>query len=1145
MKLNPFYIAMHKPWLRKISRIMKLTTMIILIALLQCSARGYSQKVNLNETNTPLTKVLKEIKKQTGYVFFYDNKDVNNKNVNVHLTDASLDDALTECLKNQSLTYKIVNKAIVLQQTDVVTANKASNLVAAVITITGQVVDDKDLPLPGVTVKVKDGKAAVITDANGKFSIDVPDNKAVLVFSFVGFVKKELPATTNSPMLVKLEVDRTGLSEVVVLGYATQKKELVTGSVESIKFKEADTEIPTTMAGNLLAGKAAGLTVSTPNGLPGQSAPGITIRTPNSFNAQPVLYVIDGKIMGSGDFNNLSPNDIDNISILKDASAAAVYGSRAAGGVIVVTTKRGKKGTASIQYSFNTGEDYRTKNMALTNGVQMMNLYNQISNGGGGALGNAFSAADIANMQSINNGYGYNQLQTVYRNPSTTTHNLSVSGGTEKIQYFIGGSYVKDKGFLNNLEYDKYNFRSNITAQVAKDLTFFGGVTLNNNITSSTTSTPIGDPYGIYAKLLVWQPWQPVWTDSGKAADYGWIGNVGAETHGDGGYIRSNYLKPVINMNLTYKVPFIPGLSATASYSKSYADNRTKYFQKQYAMYATKTSTDGYIISTKDADIIGTRMSSQVNPSYIAEQATWSEDKQINFQLNYDHTFGTKNHLKGWLIYEAYNNSGSGVSAQINGFPAFTTDQWWAASPQAINQFVSNSTNYSDYANGRRSWVGQFLYDYDEKYLATFSYRYDGSMNFAPNKRWGLFPSGSLGWIVSKEPFFKKDGWIDLLKVTVSAGLIGNDNIGGWQWQDSYVNGSNAYLGTSPAINSGITYGGVANPNLTWEKSLNENFAVEMDFLNHFNARAEYWRTHTYDILGPRIVTVPPTFSRTLPPVNYGVENAQGIELTLGYAANFGKVRFNTSINASYGNAWIVTKDEAPTYPWQRTVGRSTSYVAAYQVVGMIRTQADLDNLVKNDPNYNFNGDPPMLGQLIYKDNNHDGVIDDKDQAVIRNNNNPINLGWNVSASWNGFSVDATFSGRLNQWVSVGNLTGGVEWNRLWQPWATDSWSPTNPNASLPLRQSANDGTSDAFQSNSNFWWKNASFIRLRSLTIGYSIPKVLCKKIGIEGIKFYASGTNLFTISGFNSKYYDPELRYGTDFPIMRSMNLGANVSF
>ena len=347
----------------------------------------------------------------------------------------------------------------------------------------------------------------------------------------------------------------------------------------------------------------------------------------------------------------LSPNEIDNVSVLKDAASAAVYGSRAAGGVVVVTTKRGSRvGKPVIEYSFNTGYDKRNKNAERTSAVQTGELYQRI-NPTSDPAGWAWTQSDIDYFKNINNGWGYDQLAEVWRDPSITTHNLSVSGGNDKIKYFVGGSYVKQNAFLENVSYQKYNIRANITAQLTKNLEFFGGLTLNNNINNSTTNTSVGDPAGIYRKLLVWQPDQPVWTKSGNPVDYGWIANVGAEVRGDGGHIRTDYLKPVINLSATYKAPFLEGLSATTSFSKSYADSRTKTFQKQYTLYLMK-KTGLHIFGLEDTDVTGTKMSSQVGKSYIREDVSWSGDYQLNFQLNYDRTFNNVHHVKGWLVYE-------------------------------------------------------------------------------------------------------------------------------------------------------------------------------------------------------------------------------------------------------------------------------------------------------------------------------------------------------------------------------------------------------------------------------------------------------------------------------------------------------------
>ncbi len=1016
--------------------------------------------------------------------------------------------------------------------------------------INGKVIDSKDgKPLKGATIQQINGTQSAITDENGNFKISVP-LKSRLTISMVGYTTRTINVSKRE-ITVEMDISATNMNEVVVIGYGTEKKELLSASVATMKISESDKEIPTTQMGNLLAGKLAGVNVSTSDGVPGINQPGIIIRTNNSWNGQPVLYVIDGKIMGAGDFNNLSPNDIASITVLKDAASAAVYGSRAAGGVVLVTTKKGQIGKMQIQFSANSGFDKRAKNVKLTSAIEQGQLFGQVFPGG--FYGMEYSQADYDYMKTINNGYGFNQLDAVWVNPSTTTYNLNASGGNEKIKYFVGGSYVNQNGFFRTLKYDKYNIRANITANVTKNLQFFSGITLNDNITNSNSWSSTNQE-DMYSKLLVWQPWMPAFTNGGKPFSYGWIGNFAAQANGQaGGYNDLYALKPIINLSATYKAPFLDGLSATATYSKSFTNNVNKIFATQYLTYITKQQ-DSHIWSLNDADITGTQLSSQVNPSYMQDIVTWSEDKQLDLQLNYDRTFVGGHHVKGWLIYEDYLASGSGVSAGIQGFPVYTTNQWWAASTQTNNnQFVSNSTNYSDYKTGRKSWVGQFFYDYKEKYIANAAYRYDGSMNFASDKRWGLFPSGSVGWIISKENFFKVKG-IELLKIRASMGLVGNDAIGGWQWQTSYLQGNNYYFGSPATTNVGVKYGAVVNPNLTWEKSLNKDFGVDINFLNHFNATGDYWFTHTYDILGTRVQSTPPSFSLALPAVNYGIINAQGYELSVGYNNQFGAVNFNTQILASYGYAKWVLRDINATYDYQKYNGRTTTDIVGYKVAGMIRTQTDLDNLTAKLPDYTFNGNAPALGQLYYKDLNSsqgvgipDGTIDQNDITILRKNNDPIVFGWNFGLRWKGLALDASFNGMFRQWKSIGDLNNNVEWNRMWEKWATDSWTPSRPNAMLPIRYSgaSGDARENISTATSDFWYKNASFLRLKNLVLGYTIPTQLYQRLKINRIQAYVSGANLFIISKFNKMYYDPEMSGGTAFPIMKSYNFGLNLTF
>lgn len=1006
--------------------------------------------------------------------------------------------------------------------------------------VSGQVVNKNGEPMNGVSVGEKGKSSQQVTDKDGRYRIKIAP-KGTIVFTYVGYQTVEQRIEGKTVLNITMENITSDLDEVVVVGYGTQKKGLVTGSVSSMKMDEQRRLTPTTSVGNLLAGQLPGVRIGTPNGIPG-TQPSISVRAATSFSTQNVLYVIDGKISGAGDFNNLSPNDIDNISVLKDAASAAVYGARAAGGVIVVTTRRGKEGRTQIDYAYSTGIDKRSKNAKLTDVIETGKIYNRLNP----TSPSAFTQEDFDFFEGVNNGWGYDQLDAVWRDPKVASHNLSISGGGEKLKYFVGASYVKQDAFMKNLTFDKYNVRTNITADLTDNLSLFAGLTLNNNILYGPTNTAVGDVMGIYRKQLLWQPWQPVWTDGGHPIDYGWIGNVGAEVRGDGGYIKSNNLKPVVNLQATYKIPQIEGLSASAQFNKSFANNRSKSFIRQYDMWVMKQFSPNRI-STKDEDLVSIKRSSSVGKPYISETYGWGNDYQLNFQLTYDRTFNEAHSVKGWLIYEGAESQGGGLTAGRENFPVYVTDQWWATSGDRVDSYVNGQTEYKD---GRKSWIGQGFYDYKGKYLASFAYRYDGSMKFPEDKRWGFFPSGSVGWVLSKENFFKNIESIQMLKLRGSVGMTGNDFVGGWQWQQSYKTGNSIFLGTNPVNNVGVSYGDLTNSDLTWEKTLNYNAGVDVEFLKNFTATAEYYFVKTYDILGGRIASVPPTFSRTLPSSNYGEMNAKGVELSIGYKAEKESWTYYANANASYANAVYKIQDQNITYPWQSNIDQSRSRINTYTQIGMLRTQKDLDDFVAANPNYTFNGIKPALGQLIYKDLSGkdgipDGVIDDWDISTVRPNNNPVVLGANLGVAWKGFSIDASFSGVLNQMRFVNSLADGVEWNRMWQNWATDSWTPETPDANLPIRYSANDGTRTVTNSNSTFWLKKSNFLRLNLLNVGYSIPNKVADKLGIYGARVYFSGSNLFVISGFERKYFDPEISDGFSFPIMKSYNFGVNISF
>ncbi|WP_224263423.1 SusC/RagA family TonB-linked outer membrane protein [Parabacteroides goldsteinii] len=1007
--------------------------------------------------------------------------------------------------------------------------------------VTGVVLDSQGEPVVGANVFEKGEKTnGTITDIDGKFSLNVSDN-ATLVISFVGFKNQEIAVKGRDKIDIRLADDTELLDEVVVVGYMTQKKGLVTGAVSSMKMDEKLNTLPTTSAGNILVGKLAGVSVSTPNGLPG-AAPSISIRTGSSWNDQNVTYVIDGVVRGGGDFNNLSPNEIEDITVLKDAASAAIYGSRSAGGVIIVTTKKGTRGKPVFNYSYGYSIDTRTKNSDLTSGVEAAELYGRI-NGEADPAGWAWSQEEIDHIRTINNGWGYDQLDAVWRNPVTQTHNFSVNGGSEKVRYFGAASYVKQEGFLKPYTYDKYNIRMNVTADITKDLEVFAGLAIYNTFQGNAVFENAEANYG---KLRVWQPDQPVYTDSGKHIDFGWIANNGASVDGKGGYNKSQMLKPQAVISATYKAPFLKGLSAKISYSRSWVHDLNKIYYTNYDLYQVKKSgTHNHIFSTKDEDIIGTRKTTWVGKDYIQRKSSWSGDKQFNVQLSYENVFNNLHRVSGTLVTEWYEGDGASVHGGRETFPVYMTDQFWAASSARADTWGGGDT---DWQSGRFSYIGQFSYSYADKYLLSFSFREDGSMNFAPSQRWGFFPAGSLGWVISEESFFNKSA-IQFLKLRASVGLTGNDSVGGWQWQESYKSGSSAYFGSSPSKSVGITYGSVVNPNLTWEKALSYNVGADVNFLNHWTVSADYWYRNSYDILGSRQNTLPNSFSLTMPAENYGEIHAQGFDLQLGYHGNNKDFSYYGNLTMSYGWNKTIKQDYAENARWiDIPVGKSRSYITGWEFDKIIRTQEELDAFKAEHPNYQHNGLSPELGMMVFKDlsgpdGKPDGIINDWDKVILKNSNNPVIYGLNLGGSWKGLSVDMMFSGQLgvDKWAT--DLAGGVEWNRMWKKWYNDSWTPENQNATLPKRISSNN--TKTYETASSYWLKDASFMRLKYLTVSYNLPKNQFYNKLFDDVRFFVTGTNLFVLSSFNKNYYDPEIGNGNAFPILRSVNLGVDVKF
>lgn len=1134
----------HKSsWLRKCLFIMRCILLFLLLGTMQITASvTYSQsaKLSLNMENTTVQDVLSMIEQESSFYFTYNLNQVNvNRKVSVNVKNKLVTDILDEIFKGENIRYTISDKHIVLYKAD---KSELPGVNQKLKTITGVVLDNNDEPIIGANVSIPGTSTGTTTDMDGKFTLEVPDN-ATIEISYIGYITQRISVSKKNKFSIILKEDTQALEEVVVVGYTSQKKGLLAGSVETTKFTESLAQIPTNSAAQSLVGKMAGVHISVPSGKPGEQA-SVGVRTGTTWNSSPMLFVIDGVVRDAETFNNLSPNEIESVSVLKDAASAAVYGARSDAGVILVTTRSGVSGKISVNYTANFSADFATQEVALTNLYQQGRAINQAYKNFGltAPQGSGWSDEELEWAKNLP-GQGFNMLDDTWHTPYVMNHALSVSGGSERIKFFGAANYYTQSGFMESTDYNKLNIRLNVTANITDDLQLYASVA---NTNTNYASSPTEGTDATYTKARVSFEYMPSRSPDGKWIGDGWAyGNPAAAAEGASGYRKNSWIRPEANVSLTYKLPWIEGMSVKASYLGSWNSSRSKdYTELQRFYYPIKSGENNHIIDVNNL----TNYYVSNEGAGVSASGNWWTYQQLNFQVNYDKRWGD-HHVNAAAVYEASNYNHYYVYGRRDQFPLYQTDQFWAAGSSADKQF---SNGGPDTDGGRASWVFIGGYDYANKYILNLSVRYDGSMNFAPSERWGVFPAVSAAWVASEESFLKDVEWLDFLKLRGSIALTGNDAVGGWQWQTSYMSGGNYMLGENAALNNGLQYGSLVNEFLTWEKSTGINVGVDYRFLDHLHGAVEYWHKHTFDILGNRQNSLPTTFSKTMPAENYGVINGQGFDFSVGWEDKTGNVNWHAGLNLSYGWNNVKVQDYAAgLLDWEIPVGKDRSYIAAYEG-RILRSQAEVDAFKKENPNYvmpSGGGVDLRPGSFVYIDKSgpdgvKDGVINKYDKDILYNNNNPVYMGLNLGATWKGLSVEATFTGKFHNHKNFG-VIGDYHDNQMWNmEWIENSWTPENPNANLPMlapRDYRSYGWTDV-----DFFWKKANYIRLSNLNIGYTFNFAQPLGNAISSIKVFATGTNLFYISGFG--HWDPELNpgwSGVGYPVMRTLGGGISVNF
>lgn len=1138
-------ISFEKEYLHKILLIMKLSTLFLILTTLQCYSTGYGQSsiIKLSNESQTLSNVIDAIENQTDYKIFYKTDQVDvSQEVNIDENEATVASVLNKALDGTHLSYVVMDKMIVFAREETIVQKGR---------VTGTITDAMtNEPLIGVNISIEGTTKGVISDINGNYSINVDEENASLLFSYIGYATVKIPIGDKITINVPLVPNVTNLNEVVVVGYGSQRKSDITGSVSSVKGSDL-VQLPSIRSDEALQGRAAGVVVTNNDGAPGGVST-IRIRGGNSITGgNNALVVIDG--FQGGDLSSLNPNEVESIEVLKDASATAIYGSKGANGVILVTTKSGKIGAPIVDYSYSFGVQSIVKKIDLLNGpdyARIQNIWKASQNLYGTPV-LPFTDAQIAELDKTG---GTDWQDQLFRKASLQIHQFSVKGGTDAVRYFVAGGYFDQEGLIVNTQFKRYTLRSNVDINVNKWLK--AGLNMNiindkgnippsgegtryvdilsqavNSVLRFDPATPVYDNLGNYSRTPTLYGDRDVWNPMATA-----MGSFN-ELHSTTANLNS-FLEFKIMEGLTFKVTGAAGL---------YNGDKKTY-------YNTLTK----------------------NGRPVNGIGNLTDDKSLYYQnsniLTYDKVLNIKHHLTLTGVAEQQSSINYGSDFQAQGFASDLT---------GINDIGgANQINYRSSYDSRRvinSFLGRANYSYADKYLLTISYRADGSSVFGAKNKWGYFPSASLAWRASEEEFIKNLNLFSDLKLRGSWGKTGNQAISPYGSLAKIGSGLNyPYNGTST---TDIGYGiiSAANENLKWETTAQTNLGIDLGFFKgRLIATVDIYKKTTSDLL----LNKPVPFYTGAPSAqilaNVGSIENKGLEITVGGDPVVGTFKWNTSINIS------TNKSEVLKLLNPLPMGLKTSTGGGYQIYNA--TSNSLMYLQEGQPMGQMRGfivegtwaeseraEALLFGQLPgdqkYKDVNGDGAISEaKDVTLIGNSLPKFVFGWSNNLSFKNFTLSILIQG--SQGNDIFNATR-IQIENASKGTSTalnDRWTIDNQNTVIPaftnqltrrdellgIPSKVNLGKSPNRLSR---YVEDGSYARLKNITLGYNLPKSLVGRVGISNIRAFVSATNLLTLTKYTG--YDPEVSSfnvttdavrGIDlsnYPTVKTLTIGINLTF
>jgi TonB-linked SusC/RagA family outer membrane protein len=1066
-----------------------------------------------------------------------------------------------------------------------VTAQVVSeNSIGQQITVKGKVFDESKSPIIGASVFLVGTKIGTITDINGSFSIKAP-SKGKLSISYIGYSPQIILVSSDLSNIV-LQENISKLDEVVVVGYGQVKRVNLTGAVSSLNMKEV-ADFPASNLASVLSGTMPGVHVNEPTGNP-MGVSTISVRINGSFSASgDPLYVIDGFIRDVYAFNLLDPSEIETISVLKDASAS-VYGVRGSNGVILVSTKKGKSGKPKVSYSAsygaNQGVQMPDMMSAFQQGVALNDLWHQETTYKHSTTNyNYFSDAELEKLKTVN----YNWAEMGWHDSNNMRHTLNVSGGSETVRYFVGGSYMNANGNFSNLSVNRYGIRFGVDANITKNLKGNFSMDYSEKDSkmplNSIDGAEFDRMYRTFSELVRTPRYYQPYINGFPVNASGGIHPL--EMFNSGSYRKNNSSDVSTGMSLEYTFPGVKGLKLNVSGNYSKTSEYGKQLTVPYYIYGfLPDPTYTHMFSTTQYAITDDKYKKIVpNGDKIYESANFGYSYQLNPQVSYANKFG-KHDVNTMLMYEQSESGGNGLAEGRNTviIPNYEIMDGYSTTGMTTKSNINTISR-------RQSFIGRFNYNFADKYFIESAARYEASTRFAPGYRWGLFPSVSLGWRVSEEPFFKDNvSFMNNLKLRASAGRLGDDRVAADQWRSSYgINGGTLIGGGLLTTNLRPTNGGLIYYTASWEKSNTFNAGVDMQFFNELSVSIDGFTKHTFDILNAPQSEFPQSagINGTIPRINFGVQDAWGGEVEIAYNKKINKnFSFQLKGNFAYAMNIVRQKYQNPGVAgtWADENGKVAGGEVGYDCWGIARNQSDIDNYIaylKENYKTFHNGTtgtvkaftvseenmkPGMLmysdvGSASYRDadgNWHDGapdgIVDKNDERIISKYSfAPYNYGFSLGFTWKNLKVDAMFTGAFGNDVLYEkgfwtDASGGVrtgdfltENSNQLQEWVGNYWTENNVDAKYPR---LDDYSLRGYRS--TFWMRDGHELHLKTINVSYNLPSSFSKLIGIDQCRVFFQGSNIWTIIN-PYPYKDASVGFWSDYPMVRTLNFGLNLTF